>query len=163
MIPVVFGGIDYNELFTSVGSGMQSYPKERNKILTQNQRNERLKRSSNMISDYNRVDIEDSNAFIIDALGQSPRALSHYLKHLVKDRSTGRQPIDHLYNYLRWRQIYKLGIKEWPCLLCEKLRKEMSQKELHATSRKNAVGTRYELKTSELCTSWPKLDFGGGV
>ena len=86
----------------------------------------------------------------------------HYLKHLVNDRSTGGQPIDHLYNYLRWRQIYTLGIKEWPCLLCEKLRKEMYQKERHATSINNAVGAQYELKTPELCTSWPKLDFGGG-
>ena len=162
MIPVVFGGINYNDLFTGVASGMRSYLKGRNKILTLNQGNQHFKRSYSMMKDYNRIDIEDSNAFMIDALGQSPRALAHYLKHLVKDRSTERQPIGYLRNYLRWKHIYQLGIKEWPCLLCEKLRKEFFEKERHSTSRKNAVGKQYKSKTFELCTSWPKLDFGGG-
>ena len=162
MVPVVFGGINYNELFTNNLFEINSYLSEHNRISTENLHNKYFPRMDNIVSQGNKILSKDSNAFVIDALGQSPRALAHYLKHLVKNRSSERQQSDNLNKYLKWRHMYKLNMKEWPCILCEKLRKEAMEKKRTQGSRKDSIGNRHKPKSSELCTSWPKLNFGRG-
>ena len=74
---------------------------------------------------------------MIDALGQSPSALSHYLKHLVNTDLTEITTNVNLGDYLQWKKEYQFQLKEWPCLLCEKLRHNINKKEEHVTKYKN--------------------------
>ena len=161
MVPVVFGGMNYNDLFASVVSEMEPDLIKNKNILTQNKVNQHFRKLNNVKISRPNI-LKDSNVFMIDALGQSPRALAHYLKHLAKVRSPDKLQSDHLQNYLKWKDYYQLSLRDWPCILCENLRKELFHKKSVPTFRKSSQESNHRSKFSELCTSWPKLDFGGG-
>ena len=84
----------------------------------------------------------------IDALNQSPGALAHYIKHLANEPGTAAQ-------FNRWKRHFRLDIQEWPCLLCEHVKKA---KKLPRLLMPRPPVSRHK----ELCTSWPHLDFSGG-
>ena len=84
----------------------------------------------------------DRHQMVIDALNQTPKALAHYIKHLSKDTKAMK-------HFGEWKQRYKLTLLEWPCILCQRLRTSDPK-----TPRKTH-------SSSELCTSWPSLNFSG--
>ena len=164
IIPVVFGGINYNELFTNIKLNFPSKKDKQNETIGygknyskfQVQYTESIrKRNKDKTSNY-----ELPTMFLIDALGQSPRALAHYLKHLVNNRAGGIRGRVDVNDYVRWKNNYELNLKEWPCLLCEKLREKRTKVTLPSTTGRNLYQNK--LLSSELCTSWPTLDFSGG-
>ena len=162
MIPVVFGGINYNELFSS--NGLESNIYENNNTWAFRKGN--MKRSGNThegkkLDSHNTLETGPP-LFMIDALGQSPAALSHYLKHLVNTDLTEITTNVNLGDYLQWKKEYQFQLKEWPCLLCEQLRYNINKKEKHVTKYKNINKMRQGKLSSELCTRWPTLDFSGG-
>ena len=162
MIPVVFGGINYNDLFPNTSVNPPSYMYTLNKNIRYSRYSDYSTSAGDGTNREVENDIQNPSLFMIDALGQSPRALAHYLKHLVKESSRDAPGRVHLGDYLRWKTIYNLYLTEWPCLLCEKLRRKKIYKEryLKLKSSRNEFPTKQF--SSELCTSWPKLDFSGG-
>jgi len=175
MVPVVFGGINYNELFSK---GLVLH-KVHHTLSTnsKNSFNEALSHDNmkkSVIKSGGKKYIEptfgEQNVLLtIDALGQSPRSLAHYLKHLAS--SSNRHPGDGgartamLYDYLKWKNEYEIHVKEWPCELCERLRKhKKTAKRTYGDDArsKNIMGLNKKVST-ELCTSWPTLDFSGAV
>ena len=165
IIPVVFGGINYNELFSNAELDSLSTKYRQNKTMAYFKNDSKFHGQS---TGNIREGIEDRKSdherhpmFMIDALGQSPRALAHYLKHLVSNMAAGVKGRVDLSDYLRWKKTYELNLKEWPCLLCEKLRKKrLTQMMLSSAIGRNSYQNK--LLSSELCTSWPTLDFSGG-
>jgi len=162
IIPVVFGGINYNELFSNASVDPPPFMYTRNKSITYSRYFDHSTSDGDGTVREVESDLKSPSLFMIDALGQSPRALAHYLTHLVKESSQKVLGRVHLSDYLRWKTMYNLYLTEWPCLLCENLRRKQIYKEkyLKAESSRNEYETK--LASSELCTSWPTLDFSGG-
>lgn len=79
----------------------------------------------------------------IDALGQSPHTLAHYLRYLDQNGAEYGQ-------YLDWRGTLRVVHTEWPCELCSKLLFQIDLNEEENPSY---------LNENTKCTSWPKLDF----
>ena len=162
IIPVVFGGINYNELFSNTSVDPPSYMYTRNKTIRYSKYSDQSTSTGDGTVRQVGSNLQSPSLFMIDALGQSPRALAHYLKHLVKESSKKDVRRVHLGDYLRWKAIYNLYLTEWPCLLCEKLRRKKIYKEKYLKIESSRNEYQPELVSSELCTSWPTLDFSGG-
>ena len=162
LIPVVFGGVNYNDLFSNPRVHPISQTVKNNKHLPHSENDDFLYMKSEAYPQEHSEDLssdgEPDILLVIDALGHSPRALANYLKHLVKYKMTGTKGGVDLLDYLRWRELFELELKEWPCLLCEILRKNKSKIQ-NTEVRKNTY--QENIVASELCTNWPTLNFSG--
>ena len=163
LVPVVFGGVNYNELFSNSKVHSISEKVKNSKQLRHTKGDSFLytKSSGNTHKDSERLNTHGGPdiLLVIDALGHSPRALANYLKHLVNYEVAGIKDKVDLFDYLQWREEYELKLKEWPCILCEKLRNSQTKVQNNVVRRNIYLEKSL---SSELCTNWPTLNFGGG-
>ena len=162
IIPVVFGGINYNELFGHAALNHFPYMNSQNETISYNRHY-----TPSIVNEHKNFKDSSQNhngptMFMIDALGQSPRALAYYLKHLGDDRFSTVQGKVELSDYLQWKTNYELKLKEWPCLLCETLRQKSNNIKTYLNDGSGTNRHPNKLIAPELCTSWPTLDFSGG-
>lgn len=94
--------------------------------------------------DYGRLLPEHS---FIDALNLEPRILAKYLLRLHS------RPNEYA-AYFKWREKLEFRPMPWPCELCRRLKRNKVTK-LRSQGRRRSLRRIF----SNLCTSWPNLEF----